>query len=83
MWYIKITKGGMPMDKKPNTYKPRKVLRDLESKCEYVKSNDGSHQKFTNPLTKQTSVVPIHLGKDMTRHFVKRIYEQLGLELDY
>lgn len=47
----------MPMDKKPKTYKPRRVLRDLESKCDY--------------------------GKDMTRQFVKRIYEQLGLELDY
>lgn len=71
------------MDKKPKTYKPRKVLRDLESKCEYVKSNDGSHQKFTNPATGKTTVVPIHFGKDMTRFFVKRIYEQLGLELDY
>lgn len=73
----------MGKDKKPNTYKPRRVFRDLESKCEYVKSNDGSHQKFTNLKTGQTAVIPIHFGKDMTRYFVKKIYEQLGLELDY
>lgn len=65
------------------TYKPRLVLRDLQSKCEYQKTNDGSHQKFRNPKTGQTTVIPIHFGKDMTEYFVKDIYEQLGLELDY
>lgn len=69
--------------KKPNTYKPRRVRRDLESKCEHVKTKNGSHQKFTNPKTGQTTVIPIHLGKDLPRYFVEEIYEQLGLKLDY
>lgn len=73
----------MGKDKKPNTYKPRRVLRDLKSKCEYKKTDDGSHQKFTNPKTGQTTVIPIHFGKDMTRFFVEGVYKQLGLELDY
>ncbi|MBQ6298555.1 MAG: type II toxin-antitoxin system HicA family toxin [Selenomonadaceae bacterium] len=65
------------------TYKTRRVLRDLESKCEVIPNNNGSHQKFRNPITGQTSIVPAHLGKDMPQYFVKNIYRQLGLELDY
>ena len=65
------------------TYKPRLVLRDLQSKCEYQKTNDGSHQKFKNPKNGKTSTLPIHLGKDLPGYLVKEIYEQLGLELDY
>lgn len=65
------------------TYKVRRVLRDLESKCELIPNNDGSHQKFRNPKTGQTSVVPVHFGADLPQHFVKKIYKQLGLELDY
>ena len=65
------------------TYKIRRVLRDLERKCETVPNNDGSHQKFRNPKTGQTTVVPVHYGRDLTERFVKKIYKQLGLELDY
>ena len=64
------------------TYKTRKVLRDLESKCEIL-SSKGSHQKFRNPKTGQTTVVPTHFGTDMPQYFVKDIYKQLGLKLDY
>lgn len=65
------------------TYKTRKVLRDLESRCEVIPNNNGSHQKFKNPKTGQTTIVPAHFKRDMTEHFVKKIYGQLGLELDY
>ena len=65
------------------TYKTRRVLRDLMSKCEVVPNNNGSHQKFRNPKTGDTTIVPAHFGKDMTERFVKKIYRQLGLELDY
>lgn len=65
------------------TYKVRRVLRDLERKCEAMPSNDGSHQKFRNPKTGQTSVVPVHYGTDLPQYFVREIYRQLGLKLDY
>lgn len=65
------------------TYKTRRVLRDLESKCEVIPTNNGSHQKFRNPKTGQTSIVPAHFKRDLSKHFVKTIYRQLGLELDY
>ena len=65
------------------TYKVRRVLRDLESKCEVIPNNDGSHQKFRNPKTGQSAVVPVHHGKDLPQYFVKEIYKQLGLKLDY
>ena len=65
------------------TYKAKQVLRDLEKKCELVPGNKGSHQKFRNPQTGQTTIVPAHFGQDMPQYFVKKIYKQLGLELDY
>ena len=65
------------------TYKVRRVLRDLERKCEVVQNNDGSHQKFRNPKTGQISIVPVHFVSDLPKYFVKEIYKQLGLELDY
>ena len=65
------------------TYKTRRVLRDLESKCEVLPNNNGSHQKFRNPKTGQTTTVPAHFGKDMPQYFVRNIYKQLGLKLDY
>ena len=65
------------------TYKTRRVLRDLESKCEVVPNNNGSHQKFRNPRTGQTTTVPAHFRRDLSERFVKNIYRQLGLELDY
>ena len=64
------------------TYKVKQVLRDLESKCEVLPSK-GSHQKFRNPKTGQITIVPAHFGSDMPQYFVKAIYKQLGLELDY
>lgn len=65
------------------TYKVRQVLRDLESKCEVIPNNNGSHQKFRNPLNGKTAIVPAHFGKDMPQYFVKEIYKQLGLKPDY
>jgi len=65
------------------TYKTRKVLRDLESKCEVIPNNNGSHQKFRNPKTGQTTTVPAHFRRDLSERFVKEIYRQLGLKLDY
>lgn len=65
------------------TYKVRQVLRDLERKCEVVPNNNGSHQKFRNPKTGQTATVPVHFDKDMPQYFVRAIYRQLGLKLDY
>lgn len=65
------------------TYKTRRVLRDLERKCEVIPNNGSSHQKFRNPKTGDTAVIPAHIGKDMPQYFVKEIYRQLGLTLDY
>ena len=65
------------------TYKTRRVLRDLESKCEVLPDNGGSHRKFRNPQTGQTTTVPAHFGTEMPQYFVKAIYKQLGLKLDY
>ena len=65
------------------TYKAKQVLRDLEKKCEVVPTNGGSHRKFRNPKTGQITVVPAHFGTDLPQYFVKNIYKQLGLKLDY
>ena len=65
------------------TYKTRRVLRDLESKCEVIPNNNESHQKFRNPKTGQTTTVPAHFRRDLSERFVKEIYRQLGLKLDY
>ena len=65
------------------TYKAKQVLRDLESKCEVIPNNNGSHRKFRNPKTGQTSIFPAHFGREFSKHFVKEVYRQLGLELDY
>lgn len=51
------------------TYKTRRVLRDLESKCEVVPNNNGSHQKFRNPITGQTTTVPAHFRRDLSERF--------------
>lgn len=64
------------------TYKAKQVLRDLESKCEILQGK-GGHRKFRNPKTGQTSIFPAHFGRDFSEHFVKKVYQQLGLELDY
>ena len=65
------------------TYKVRRVIRDLKKKCEVIPNNNGSHQKFRNPKTGQTTVIPAHYNKDMDKYFVEEIYQQLGLKLDY
>lgn len=65
------------------TYKVRRVLRDLQRKCEEVKNNHGSHQKFRNPKNGKITSVPVHMGKDMDESLVRKIYKDLGLILDY
>lgn len=65
------------------TYKAKQVLRDLERKCELIPGKKGSHRKFRNPKTGQTSIFPAHFGRDFSEQFVKKVYRQLGLELDY
>ena len=45
----------------------------LERKCEVIPNNGGSHQKFRNPKTGDTAVIPAHIGKDMPQYFVKEI----------
>ena len=64
-------------------YKAKQVLRDLEKKCELIPGKKGSHQKFRNPKTEQTTIIPAHFHKDMPQYFVKDIYKQLDLKLDY
>jgi len=57
----KKTKGGMSM---PMT--PKEMIRLLEQNgFRYVKSNNGSHQKYRNDETKRTVSVPVH-AKELT-----------------
>ena len=61
------------------TYKPRKIIRDLENKgCKQIKNNGGSHQKIRSPDGKKTSLVITN--RELADHEVKTIYTQLGLK---
>lgn len=61
--------------------KPREALNRLLKKgCVLVKNNHGSHQKIKNPANNKTTVVPIHLGKDIDDVLWKKILNELELE---
>lgn len=44
-----------------------------------VKSRAGSHQKFFNPSTKRTVIVPMH-SKDLGKGLEQAILKQAGLK---
>ena len=55
---------------------PKEIIRLLEKNgFVYVKSNNGSHQKFYNPKTKMTIPVPLHARE------LKKVLEQKILKL--
>lgn len=52
---------------------PKEMIRLLEQNgFRYVKSNNGSHQKYRNDETKRTVSVPVHakeLKKELSRDY--------------
>lgn len=61
--------------------KPREALRYLTQKgCIQIKNNHGSHQKIKNPANNRTTIIPIHMGKDIDDILWKKILKDLGLE---
>lgn len=70
----KKTKGGMSM---PMT--PKEMIRLLEQNgFRYVKSNNGSHQKYRNDETKRTVSVPVH-AKELKKGIEQRLLKDAGL----
>ncbi|KKU68742.1 MAG: hypothetical protein UX89_C0002G0067 [Parcubacteria group bacterium GW2011_GWA2_47_16] len=41
----------------------------------------GSHYFFQHPLTKRTTAVPMHGGKDIGRNLLTKILKQAGLSI--
>jgi predicted RNA binding protein YcfA (HicA-like mRNA interferase family) len=41
----------------------------------------GSHYFFRHPLTKKTTAIPLHGGKDIGRGLLKKILNQAGLTI--
>ena len=61
--------------------KPKEALRILLQKgCIQVKNNHGSHQKIKNPVNNKTTVLPVHLGKDIDDILWRKILKELELE---
>ena len=61
--------------------KPKNALQILLKKgCVQVKNNHGSHQKIKNPANNKTTVLPMHMGKDIDDNLWKKILKELGLE---
>jgi predicted RNA binding protein YcfA (HicA-like mRNA interferase family) len=61
--------------------KPKEALRRLLQKgCIQIKNNHGRHQKIKNPANNKTTVLPIHLGKDIDDVLWKKILKALDLE---
>ncbi len=54
---------------------PKEIIRLLEKNgFIHLKSNNGSHQKFYNPRTNTTVIVPVHsreLGKGLEQVILK------------
>ena len=72
--YNKI-KGGKAM---PLT--PKEMIKLLEKNgFIYVKSNNGSHQKYYNPQKKVTLSIPVH-AKELKKGLEKQILKLSGLK---
>jgi predicted RNA binding protein YcfA (HicA-like mRNA interferase family) len=60
--------------------KPKQMVKLLE-KNGFIKdkSPDGSHQRFYNPKTGKSTVVPIH-SKELGKGLEQKILKQAGLK---
>lgn len=59
---------------------PKEIIRLLlQNGFVYVKSNNGSHQKYFNPQTKLTVAVPLH-AKELKKGLEQAILKQAGLK---
>ena len=45
-----------------------------------VKNNNGSHQKFYNPATNLTVIVPFHKGRELNKLTQEAILKLAGLK---
>ena len=59
---------------------PKEIIRMLlHNGFIHVKSNNGSHQKYFNPLTNITVAVPVH-AKELKKGLEQAILKQAGLK---
>lgn len=59
---------------------PKEMIRLLLQNCfVYVKSNNGSHQKYFNPRQNITVAVPLHT-KELKKGLEQAILKQAGLK---
>lgn len=59
---------------------PKEIIRLLlQNGFIYVKSNNGSHQKYYNPHTNVTVAVPLH-AKELKKGLEQAILKQAGLK---
>ncbi|WP_020468928.1 type II toxin-antitoxin system HicA family toxin [Zavarzinella formosa] len=60
----------------------REVARKLRIlHCvEIPRSGGGSHRKWLNPVTNQSTVIPDHGGRDLKQGTLRAVIRQLGLE---
>lgn len=60
--------------------KPKDMIKLLlKNGFVHIKSNNGSHQKFTNKGTNKTVIVPLH-NKDLGKGLEERILKDAGLK---
>ena len=59
---------------------PKEMIKLLEKNgFIYVKSNNGSHQKYYNPQKKVTLSIPVH-AKELKKGLEKQILKLSGLK---
>lgn len=59
---------------------PKEMISLLKQNgFKHIKSNNGSHQKFFNPATNITVIVPVHC-KDLRKGLEQALLKQAGLK---
>ncbi len=59
---------------------PKEMIQILKQNgFQYVKSNNGSHQKYFNPVTNVTVSIPVHC-RDLKKGLEQAILKQAGLK---
>jgi predicted RNA binding protein YcfA (HicA-like mRNA interferase family) len=61
--------------------RPREVVKALERTGFLFDRQQGSHATYRNPVTKHTTVVPMH-SKELPRWLLKKIIKEAGLTED-
>ena len=58
---------------------PKEMIKFLKKNGFVTVTQEGSHQKLKNPVTKRQTIVPIH-RKDLSKNLEQAILKQAGLK---